>query len=315
MVSQHIWPTTTAKPIISLKGHDGGVRAMAFSADRGLLAVASADGPTRLWDVGGNFKERGWIGGSGSRFNALAFSRNRTLALGSGSLDDKIRLFDVSEKTPQELTSLNRARSLINAVAFSPDGKLAAAGGEDRIVRIWDVTAAGPPHSELRGHASAIRALTFTPDGQGLASAADDGVRLWAIGRIRSWERSSVPHPAATTVAYSADGRTLVTGGREGQIRLWDPTAATATQRSELRRQKGAIRQLVLTPNGDTMVGVADGPKVINWELPAGLERREWVIPAGEVGAAALTFDGRYLAIGGPDGVVQIYRVAESRAT
>jgi WD40 repeat protein len=311
MVTQHIWPLTTAKPLMSLKGHAGGVRAMAFSPDRSLLAVASADGPTRLWDVGGSFKERGSIGASG--INALAFSCNRTLAL--GSIGGAIRVFDVSEKSPQELASLKGSRGSVNALTFSPDGKLAAAGGEDRIVRIWDVSAGGPPRSELKGHAGAIRALVFTPDGQGLASAADDGVRLWAISRIRSWERSSVPHPATTTVAYSADGRTLVTGGREGEIRLWDPTAAIATPRGELRRQQGAIRQLVLTPNGDTLVGVADGPKVTNWELPGGLERQEWVIPAGEVGAAALTFDGRYLAIGGPDGVVQIYRVAESRAT
>src|SRR5262245_17089829 len=50
MVTQHIWPSTTAKPVINLKGHAGGVRALAFSPDRGLLAVASVDGPTRLWD-------------------------------------------------------------------------------------------------------------------------------------------------------------------------------------------------------------------------------------------------------------------------
>ncbi len=315
MVSQHIWPSITAKPIMSLKGHAGGVRTMAFSLDRSLLAVASGDGPTRLWDVGGSFKERAGIGASGSRFNALAFSRNRILALGSGSLDCAIRIFDVSDKTPQELASLKGGRGSVNAIAFSPDGKLAVAGGEDRIVRIWDLSAAGPPRSELKGHAGAIRALAFTPDGLGLASAADDGVRLWAISRIRSWERSSVPHPETTSVAYSADGRMLVTGSREGAIRFWDPTAASATPRGELRRQPGAIRQLVLTPTGDTLVGVADGPKVINWELPGGLERHEWVIPACEGGAAALTFDGRYLALGGLDGVVQIYRVAESRAT
>lgn len=298
---------------MSLKGHAGGVRAMAFSPDRSLLAVASADGPTRLWDVGGSFKERAWIPSSGARFNALAFSQSRLLILGSGSLDGAIRVFDVSDKAPRELPGLKGGRGCINAVAFSPDGKLAAAGGEDRMLRIWEVSASGPPRSELKGHGGPIRALAFTPDGQGLVSAAEDGVRIWAVSRIRSWERSLVQQPSATAAVYSPDGRTLVTGSRDGSIRLWDPTAASATPRGELRRQPGAVRQLVITTDGGTLVGIADGPKVTNWELPSGLEKQEWVIPAGEAFVAALTPDGRYLAIGGAEGVVQIFRVAESR--
>jgi WD40 repeat protein len=286
---------------------------MAFSPDRSQLAVASADGPTRLWDVGGNFKERGWIGSSGARFTAIAYSRSQTLALGSGTLDGAIRLFDVSDKSPRELTGLKGAHGAINALAFSPDGKVAAAAGEDRMLRIWEVAAAGPPRAELKGHGGAIRALAFTPDGQGLASAADDGVRIWAVSRIRSWERASLPQASATAVTYSADARTLVTGSRDGLIRLWDTGVSSKAPRTELRRQSGTVRQLVMSADGGTLAGIADGPKVINWELPSGLEKQEWAIPAAEVGAAALTADARYLAIGGMDGVVQIYRVAESR--
>jgi WD40 repeat protein len=287
---------------------------MAFSPDRSQLAVASADGPTRLWDVGGNFKERGSIGSSGAKFTALAFSRSNVLALGAGTLDGAIRLYDVSDKSPRELTGLKGAHGSINALAFSPDGKIAVGAGEDRFLRIWEVAAAGPPRAELKGHGGAIRALAFTPDGQGLSSAADDGVRLWAVSRIRSWERASLPQPQATAVTYSADARTLVTGSRDGLIRLWDTTVVCKAPRTELRRQPGSVRQLVMSADGGTLAGIADGPKVTNWELPSGLEKHEWVIPAAEVGASALTADGRYLALGGLDGVVQIYRVAESRS-
>ena len=305
------------KPIATLKGHTGGVVALAFTRDRGTLAVAPRDGAGRVWDLNsGTPREKGLFG-AGNQFHSLAFSPNsRYMVAGSGSLDGLVRVYDM-EKTPREVLSLRAARGGIEAVTFSPDGRTIAAAGEDRMLRLWELTGdpKGGPRFELRGHMGTIRAIAFAPDGQGLATAADDGVRLWALSRIRCWERASFPHPCeVVSVAFAPNGRTLVTGGRDGIIRIWEPGNLKAVPRAELVNHSGPVRVLLVTPDSLTLVSVGDGPRVVNWDLASTRIRRDWDVPQGPIGALAITPDGRYMAIGRPDGPVEVCRIAEKRA-
>lgn len=313
------WPKEPATQVATLTGHAGGVLAVAFTPDRCLLVVASRDGPGRIWDIGGSTaRERATLGQAGDRFGALAFAAgSRFLAVGSGSVDGLIRLFDLSEKTPQPAGLLRGGRGAIAGLAFSPDAKQVAGGGEDNTLRLWDLGpgAKGEPRVQLPGHTQAIRGVAFAPDGQGVATAGRDGaVRLWTIGRIRSWSRVTLPHPGeVTAVAYAPDGKTVVTAGPDAVIRLWDPTAMKPTPRMELRGPAAGVRVVVMA-DARTLITVGDGPRVIHWDMHAGRPLREYEVPGGPASAVAITGDGRYMAAGRADGTVGVYRVAEKRS-
>jgi tetratricopeptide (TPR) repeat protein len=73
--------------------------------------------------------------------------------------------------------------SNVDHIAFAPDGKTLATGGEDHTVRLWD-TATGQEKATLKAHADVVRGLAFSRDGSLLATGSSDGaIRLWQTSR------------------------------------------------------------------------------------------------------------------------------------
>ena len=111
-------------------------------------------------------------------------------------------------------------------VAFSPDGRRLATGGEENTVKIWDVQN-GRELQTLRGHNGDVYTVAFSPDDDGrwVASAGEDSaVKVWD-SRTGKLVRSFRGHTSVvTSVAFSPDGRRLVSGSRDHTVKVWDLT-------------------------------------------------------------------------------------------
>lgn len=72
----------------------------------------------------------------------------------------------------------------VQCVAFSPDGKLLAAAGEETKIRVFDL-AAGSQLAELRDHTAAVTTLAWSPAGDRLVSGCADGsVRVYEVAHL-----------------------------------------------------------------------------------------------------------------------------------
>jgi WD40 repeat protein len=145
-----LWDVRTGKLVRSLLDHRGGVQALSFSRDDGLLAVGcfrTTDdyeyvSEVWLWDVpGGQRKRTILLGNLGC--HGVALSPSGDLLAVAGSLDlrgaPEIRLFATS--SGDELARLRLSVELhgISPLAFRPDGQMLAAACSDGAVRLWAV--------------------------------------------------------------------------------------------------------------------------------------------------------------------------------
>jgi WD40 repeat protein len=107
----------------------------------------------------------------------------------------------------------------VASVAFSPDGKLVAAGTWSGSLLVWNTE---DGHLVAQFKSRSIMAIAFSPDGQRLVTASG-GVQLWDIAAQREIARI-FDNDYACCVAFSPDGQRIAigTGSPEGNVWLWD---------------------------------------------------------------------------------------------
>jgi uncharacterized caspase-like protein len=136
----------------------------------------------------------------------------------NGFFNYSIRLWDAA--SGRELRTLTVNTAGIRAMAFSPDGRLLASGGDDAVVKLWD-TATGREIATLKGHSLGVKAVAFSDDGKLLVSGSDDGsARLWEVNSGETLATLVTLNGGADWLVVTPDGLFDGTPGAWGQI-LW----------------------------------------------------------------------------------------------
>lgn len=202
---------------------------------------------------------RGWL-------SAAAWSPDGAQIALSSSVG--VWLYDVNGETFASAPRLLRDHtSPVSSVAYHPDGMQLASGSWDNRVKIWDVATGTVAHT-LLGHTSDVNAVAYSPAGDVIASASfDRSVRLWdaATGEALA----TLDGHANGVEALAFGEQSLISGGREGALIIWD------VARQSARHVIGAahtdwVRALALAPGGDVVASVGDGGALHLWDVATG---------------------------------------------
>jgi eukaryotic-like serine/threonine-protein kinase len=191
------------------------------------------------------------------------------------------------------------------SLAFSPDGKYIASGGNDFTVRIWDATTGQLIHN-LTGHSHFIADVAFSPNGKRLASTSTDNtVRVWDVttgGVIHTLKghTSSVWNPV-----FGPDGTWLASSDCDGTVKFWDVGSG-----KELRTLSGPTKGVhgeALSPDKSRLASTGHDGSVTVWLAATGRVEHQFKGHAGIVWSAAFSPDGHRLASVGQDKTVRVW--------
>ncbi len=333
-----IWRASDGKLQRALKGHVGPITAIAFSRRGTLVATASTDGVGRVWRAGTG-EPVTVLSGHGNPLTDVSFSPDGTQVV-TASKDRTARTWKA--ETGAALATFAGDTEAVMSARFTPSGREVVTASDDGSARTWDVVVqpalqlvadVGAPVTSVEFVAGG-RALAATagerryrvdlPDGSatpvGAAQASEGvargpgGLRAVIDGRTvtitlanGSAVRLSGHRDTVTSVAFSADGKRVVTASADHDARIWETTSGAPLQ--VLRGHFAIVSDARFSPDGRWVVTA--GPVTAGlWSAVSG--RLVYLLQGheGKLLSVAFAPDGRRIATGGEDGTVRLYRCA-----
>lgn len=338
-----LWDLATQLPKCECKGHRNWVLAVAFSPDSALVASGDMDGAIRLWDpttgnhVGSCLGHRKWI-------TSLAWEpahrRLPSARFASGSRDSTVRVWDALRR--QCLFSMSSHTMVVTCVRWGGAGLIYSAS-RDAAINVW-AAEDGRLVRSLKGHALFVNSLALSTeyalrtgpfDHRGVRPASDEEAKQEAQKRYDAalaggaerlvsgsddftmmlWSPTSDKKPLArmtghlqliNQVAFSPDGRWLLSASFDKSIKMWDGVKGTfvATFRSHV----GPVHQVAWSADSRLFVSASKDSTLKVWEVRTRKVMMELPGHADEVYCVDWSPDGGSVASGGKDRVLKLWR-------
>ena len=322
-----LWDVATGKELRSFSGRGP----VAFSPDSRFILSGNLDKTLKLWDVATGKKLRSFSVNTHD-VESVAFSPDGRFVL-SGGCDRRdandifvcikvsMKLWD--EATGKQLRSFMGHTSWVRSAVFSPDGRFALSGSDDTTLKLWDV-ATGKELRSFWGHTSRVWSVAFSPDGRFALSGGCDAtdaqqddkciqgaMKLWDVTTGEELRSFSGHTGWITSVAFSPDGRFVISGSYDKTIKLWE--VATGKELRSFSGHTATVPSIAFSPDGLFVLSGSYDNTLKLWDAATGRELRTFKGHTNSVRSVAFSPNSRFVLSGTADKTVKLWDVTAGR--
>jgi WD40 repeat protein len=245
--SPHPGKQTPSRPELYLSlGHTDAIDALAWSPDGLTLATGGRDHRIVLWNTASG-KPRATLSGHHAGLRRVVWSQGRRL-LASLDWEGVTIIWDGTTGKRQATLGPSQGFEVTADIAWSPDGKILAAGGGSLV--LWDADS-GRQSTPLRGAWGDL--LAWSPDGKTLATAGGPkgtAISLWDMATDRRRIGLSGKEYYLEQMQWSPDGKHLAAADDHGAVILWEVATRMRRQLLPVRESYYKTVPLAWSPDG-----------------------------------------------------------------
>jgi WD40 repeat protein len=200
-------------------------------------------------------------------------------------------------------------KNAVQSLAFSPDSKTLATGGEDQMIYLWDI-ATGETILSLTCQSKPVRYLSFSPDGSLILSAAGTSITLWNLSGqpVRNFP-GNVTH--VWNVIFSPDGSRIYSTSLQEKFSMWD--TETAEKVAAFEGHTRTVLAVDASSDGSLLASGSLDQNIIIWDAVTKTPLRTINAHAGNIYSVCFSPDNRFLVSASLDETAKIWDVATGR--
>lgn len=298
----HLWDPNTFAEVGRLSGHAQAVTALAWAPDSRSLAIGSQDRSIRVFG-----REVKSLNAHQGPVTALAWSPQGVLA--SGSIDGTVRRWN--------LTSNSSAAPVedvgsVQGLQWSPDGKWLAVVSPDKSVKMIDPVASVTVAGEVSGPGA--YAIAHSPDGKRVVFAAIGKVAI--VRDVQSGKelgRLTGHGGSVNSVAWSADGTTIVSGSSDKTVRVWDATTYAPRGTIDVGQPVQCVATRPFASTGLAIAAGATDGSLYLYKASGGPALMRAAAHIDAILTMGFSPDGSFLATGSRDGTTQLFSMPDAQ--